>query len=111
MSVLIKNMKMPSRCFDCTFSKWSNLHQTKACNCGSHYFKPCFEDYSEEFYEKRADFCPLVEVPVPHGRITDMDEAIKCIEEVKDKDAELAISLIEWACGKRTIVEAEEGTE
>ena len=111
MSVLIKNMKMPSRCFDCTFSKWSNLHQTMACNCGSHYFEPCFEDYSSEFYKKRADFCPLVEVPVPHGRIADMDESIKCIEEVKGKDAELAISLIEWACGKRTIIEAEEAEE
>ena len=54
--------------------------------------------------------CPLVEVPAPHGRIADMDEAIKCIEEVKGKDAEFAISLIEWACGKRTVIEAE-GTE
>lgn len=71
MSVLIKNMEMPSRCYDCTFSKWSNLHQTKACNCGSNYFKPCFEDNSEEFYTKRADFCPIVEVPVPHGDLID----------------------------------------
>lgn len=76
MSVLIKNMKMPSRCYDCTFSKWSNLHQTKACNCGSHYFKPCFEDNSMEFYEKRADFCPLVEVSAPHGDLIDIDSKI-----------------------------------
>lgn len=46
-------------------------------------------------------------MPVPHGRIADMDEAIKCIEEVKGDDAEFAISLIEWTCGKRTIIEAE----
>lgn len=71
---------MPSRCFDCTFSKWSNLHQTKACNCGSYYFKPCFEDNSEEFYEKRADFCPIVEVPVPHGDLIDVDVLKNYIE-------------------------------
>ena len=108
MSVLIKGMEMPSRCYGCEFSEWSNLHQTMSCK--RHDFKPCFEDHSREYFKKRADFCPLVEVPVPHGRIADMDEAIECIKEVKGRDAELAISIIEWACGKRTIIEAE-GTE
>ena len=42
-----------------------------------------------------------------HGRIADMDAAIKCIEEVTGDDAVYAISLIEWACGKRTIIEAD----
>ena len=48
-------------------------------------------------------------IPLPkgHGRIADMDEAIKCIEEVKGDDAIYAIALIEWACGKRTIIEAD----
>lgn len=48
-------------------------------------------------------------VPLPkgHGRIADMDAAIKCIKEVKGEDAIWAISLIEWACGKRTIIEAD----
>ena len=86
MSVFIKGMEMPKSCDTCFLSKWDT------CN--------------ERFY-CMFDDCPLVEVPAPHGRIADMDEAIKCIEEVKGKDAELAISLIEWACGKRTIIEAE----
>lgn len=47
-------------------------------------------------------------LPEKHGRIADMDEAIKCIEEVTDNDAIYAISLIEWACSKRTILEARE---
>lgn len=47
-------------------------------------------------------------IPLPkgHGRIADMDEAIKCIKDVEGEDAIWAISLIEWACGKRTIIEA-----
>lgn len=81
MSVLIKNMKMPSRCYGCTFRGWSNLHQTMVCNCGSHYFEPCFEDYSSEFYKRRADFCPLVEVPVPHSRLLDENDVIDAIHD------------------------------
>lgn len=46
-------------------------------------------------------------LPKGHGRIADMDEAIKCIEEVEGEDAIWAISLIEWACGKRTLIEAD----
>ena len=74
MSVLIKNMEMPSRCYGCTFSGWSNLHQTMACKM--HDFKPCFEDYSREYFEKRADFCPLVEVHAPHGDLINIDSKI-----------------------------------
>ena len=46
-------------------------------------------------------------LPKKHGRIADMDEAIKCIEDVTGDDAIYAISLIEWACRKRTIIEAD----
>ena len=48
-------------------------------------------------------------IPLPkgHGRIADMDAAIKCIEEVEGEDAVWAIGLIEWACSKRRIIEAD----
>lgn len=36
-------------------------------------------------------------LPKGHGRIADMDAAIKCIEDVKGEDAIWAINLIEWA--------------
>lgn len=50
-------------------------------------------------------------LPKGHGRIADMDEAIKCIEDVNGDDAIWAIGLIEWACGKRTIIEADTESE
>ena len=52
-------------------------------------------------------------IPLPegHGRIADMDEAIKCIEDVTGEDAIWAICLIEWACGKRTIIKADTESE
>lgn len=46
-------------------------------------------------------------LPKGHGRIADMDEAIKCIKDVDGDDAIWAINLIEWACSKRTIIEAD----
>lgn len=46
-------------------------------------------------------------LPEGHGRIADMDEAIKCIKECKGEDATWAIALIEWACSKRTLIEAD----
>lgn len=77
-------------------------------------------DISEEDYIKICDE-PCTELalavrngtPLPkgHGRIADMDEAIKCIEDVNGEDALWAISLIEWACRKRTIIEADKEIE
>lgn len=42
-----------------------------------------------------------------HGRIADMDAAIKCIKDCEGDDAIWAISLINWACSKRTIIESD----
>lgn len=50
-------------------------------------------------------------LPKGHGRIADIDAAIKCIEEVEGEDAVWAIGLIEWACGKRTLIEADTESE
>ena len=51
-------------------------------------------------------------LPKGHGRLTDMDEAIKCLEEVTDsKEKQYAVCLIDWACSKRVLIEADkEGT-
>lgn len=70
MSILIKGMEMPKNCNECKFGTWSNLHQTAACK--RHDFEPCFKDHSREYMEKRADFCPLVEVLTPHGRLIEV---------------------------------------
>ena len=106
--MLIKGMEMPSRCYGCPFSKWSNLHQTMACK--RHDFDPCFEDNSREFYEKQADFCPLVEVPAPHGDLIDIDSKITVaikdglkVTTVRDLLNDKAVRL------PKTVIGAEEG--
>ena len=53
-----------------------------------------------------------VKLPKGHGRLTDMDEALKCIEEVADsKEKQYALCLIDWACSKRVLIEADKENE
>ena len=79
MGIYIKGMEMPKNCNECKFSTWSNLHQTAACK--RHDFDPCFKYHSREYMEKRADFCPLVEISEPHGRLIDEENVIDAIHE------------------------------
>ena len=51
MSILIKGMSKPKTCDDC-------IVPLSKC----------------DYLQKRADDCPLIEIPTPHGRIIDEDE-------------------------------------
>ena len=69
MSVLIKGMKMPEKCGSCDlFHVESPMHCTVVKGhktVGAPYGMP------------RPDWCPLVEIPEPHGRLIDAD-ALQC---------------------------------
>ena len=105
MSILIKGLIMPSCCDGCTFSDWSNLHQTASCKL--HDYDPCFADHSREYTDKRADFCPLVEIP-EHGRLIDLDkllrDATRYVSYPPHYEQMLARSEVEHA---PTVIEAE----
>ena len=60
-NVLIKGMEMPENCYDCKF-ECENL----CCVIGRR---------TESL--DRPDWCPLVEVPTPHGRLVDADEIVR----------------------------------
>lgn len=94
MSVLIKGMQMPEDCFSCPLKEEGFCNITNA--------------YAGNIYEKNSD-CPLVKLPEHHGRLFDVDEVEKCLEEIKDYDDKAsAIALLEWAIGKRWCIEAED---
>jgi len=66
MSVLIKGFKVPKNCEDCRFC--AGLADTEWGTCAG-----CLID--DEYREASSKSgCPLVEVPVPHGRLIDADE-------------------------------------
>ena len=71
MSVIIQGFEMPTSCAECEFVASSNLHNTACCTL-TQWSDPCFSDNSLEYREKRADFCPLIEL-APHGDLIDRD--------------------------------------
>lgn len=98
MGVYIPSMKMPKSCWDCPLD-------TPVCNL----WEELKDSADEEIIEKRHDNCPLVEVPVPHGRLADCDAVEECLKEVTDGETkDYAMMLLDWAVSKRTVIEREE---
>ena len=69
MSVLIKGMEMPETCSDC---EWSYYVGNGRAMCK----RVSMTDKTDIMTKRRADFCPLIEVPTPHGRLADLDKMI-----------------------------------
>ena len=75
MSVLIKDMEMPESCEDC---KSHCYHSNREYVCMA---TPLLYPFNlANSKGRRKDFCPLVEVPAPHGRLIDVDVLKKYIE-------------------------------
>lgn len=74
MSVLIKGMKMPEKCGSCDlFHVESPMHCTVVKGhktVGAPYGMP------------RPDWCPLVEIPEPHGDLIDRDALLDMVRDV-----------------------------
>ena len=119
MSVLIKGMEMPKRCYDCPLYRSGNKISNTYSYCSISNSKV------ERFKISRPEDCPLIELQ-PHGRLIDADALTKVFDlaqesAVKDKrDYASAFysgtaMCTEWWCVEDmvetapTIVEAEEG--
>ena len=96
MSILIKNMKMPTSCFDCIES-YQYQHS-------EHLLKWCCRLTGKDIFcglERDAN-CPLVELP-PHGRLIDADAIMSGVDDGDDV-------IFVWAITDApTIIPAEEG--
>ena len=69
MGVYIEGMEMPKTCRECAYC-WAGLK-----SCDAKYGLPVGDRWDLE----RASFCPLTEVPEPHGRLIDADVLIEAI--------------------------------
>ena len=67
MSILIKGMEMPQNCDKCRFQSAFKLY----CDAMPYNFCGNTDDI------ERPDWCPLIEVHTPHGRLGDLDELEK----------------------------------
>lgn len=68
MSVLIRGMEMPKTCVECNFHRYHSLGEY-VCVATPLLYPMNLANYKCG----RKDFCPLVEVPTPHGRLIDAD--------------------------------------
>ena len=51
-------------------------------------------------------------LPKGHGRLCDLDAALKCAEELVDNDVkEAALMIFDWACSKRVVIDADKEVE
>lgn len=111
MSILIKGMKMPRACQVCPLGHWNKLDKLTGCEIVRRYVPK--DDI--EFWEKdKPSWCPLVEVPTPHGQLKDAD-ALKVSLMFAEKTAKWAVPALRAVLmvidEMPTIIEAEEGTE
>ena len=70
MSILIKNMELPKNCADC------RLCDTCECLRDFRTYEEVL-DAVEDGDLTRDKNCPLVEIPVPHRRLIDVDDFMR----------------------------------
>jgi hypothetical protein len=114
MGVYIKDMEMPETCEDCQFHRYHS-HYEYVC-VATPLFYPMNLANSEGI---RKEWCPLVSVPEPHGRLIDADMLIKFVEDRYEitwesdcyeggiKDA--CSDILEKIDTMPTVIEAEDG--
>ena len=139
MSILIKGMEMPSDCAHCfaaAIGYDSPLYSSCKLYCRAvDKFADCATVVTEaktlgmlREYQGRPDWCPLVEIKTPHGRLIDADALMDKYEMMENSCAEhgRAFSFSFKDCGEKcaewwtvqdalsrepTIIEAEGGGE
>ena len=111
MSVLIKGMEMPETCEECSFHCYHS--DGKYVCVATPLFYPMNLANSKG---RRKDFCPLVEVPAPHGRLIDKDALIAQMEADAEHIEEPIAAMFAYAAindvkHAPTVIEAEEGED
>lgn len=69
MGVYIKGMEMPKSCDECRIMMFEDTNCVPELFCGC----PIVFKAHPQGVGHRPDYCPLVEVPTPHGRLIDAE--------------------------------------
>ena len=114
MSILIKGMKTPTSCDKCRFCVNGFTDAVPMYECAVQSYENVsvlVESYGKPF-DFRPDWCPLVEINTPHGRLGDLD---KLMTEFMDSDLDHLQrddwkEVIQIVADAPTVIEAEDGT-
>ena len=74
MGIYIKGMEMPKDCREC---KMLTYYSTSGCSMCDISGNALARNFKPIPFDGRPDWCPLVEIPEPHGRLIDGD-ALQC---------------------------------
>lgn len=102
MSFLIKGLQMPKNCIDCPL--FESLYHFHGCHARPESFSD--RDMWNFAVGDRPSWCPLVEVPTPHGDLIDRDEEIERAWRLNLSTRELIATMLESA---PAIIPAEDG--
>ena len=73
MSILIKDMNIPSSCSDCPL----NYDMMSCIITGTRWWSDRIMLMDFDCDNERLYDCPLIEVPTPHGRLIDADKLLE----------------------------------
>jgi len=116
MSLLILGADFPKKCDDCPcceelISGYCDIDVTYECSALYFPYHPEKSDVTKIRETGRLPYCPVVDVPTPHGRLIDADKLIEFItnglnrkENPMGFDAIEILTEIEYS---KTIIEAE----
>ena len=105
MSVLVKDMEMPETCDECEFHCYHSYGEY-VCVAA-----PLLYPFNlANSKGRRKSWCPLVEVPAPHGRLIDADALL---EDVRKNSVSYSADDFahEWVDVQPTVIEAERRTD
>ena len=119
MSILIKGMEMPKECRECPLELYYVDCGETRCRVGN---KILAKNFKVIQFDGRPDWCPLVEVPAPHGRLIDEDNVIDAIHKrlqvlrthkqfIKKRGDIDLLGVMPYIAKIPTVIEAEEGED
>lgn len=75
MSILIRGMEMPTSCDKCRFcvNGFTDDAPMYECAVQSEDIVSVLVESDGKPFDFRPDWCPLVDIPTPHGRLIDAD--------------------------------------
>ena len=87
MSIIVKGVDMPKRCIECPLCMHIQVVNSPLLvyACSGKGMRAMYSHETAEGVDKfckmqKPDWCPLVEVPTPHGRLIDSDRMLRDCE-------------------------------
>lgn len=116
MTVVVKGIDMPRDCPMCPVAHYNAIAEFTGCEVvpGKRYAMSNDPEYRNSSI--RPDWCPLIEVPAPHGRLIDADDFDSRIraaggqadEELTDDFKDGVLTVLALMETQNTVIEAEE---